>query len=65
MYYYIVVCHIPRAPSYGGVRTWVEGSQMSGDRALVGASNLLGYKEYTQQDFKYVWHRHLQSTNMV
>ncbi len=48
---------------------------MRGDRALVGASNLLGYKEYTQQDFKYivlsfdttlttVWHRRLQSTNM-
>ncbi len=41
---YIVACHLPRAPSYGGVRTWVEGSQMRGDRALVGASNLLGYK---------------------
>ena len=34
------------APSYGGVRTWVEGSQTRGDRALAGASNLLGYKEY-------------------
>ena len=21
----IVACHLPRAPSYGGVRTWVEG----------------------------------------
>ncbi len=41
----------PRAPSYGGVRTWVEGSQMCGDRALAEASNLLGYKEYTKQDF--------------
>ena len=40
----------PGAPSYGGVRTWVEGSQMRGDRALAGASNLLGYKECTQQD---------------
>ncbi len=37
---YIVVCHLPRAPSYGGVRTWVEGSQMRRDRALVGDSNL-------------------------
>ena len=42
----IVACHLPRAPSYGGVRTWVEGSQMRGDRALARASNLLGYKEY-------------------
>ncbi len=42
---YIVACHLPRAPSYNGVRTWVEGSQMHGDRALAGASNLLGYKE--------------------
>ncbi len=41
---YIVACHLPRAPSYGGVRSWVkpEGSQMCGDRALAGASNLLG-----------------------
>ena len=43
---YIVACHLPRAPSYGGVRTWVEGSQMRGNRAWAGASNLLGYKEY-------------------
>ncbi len=43
--YYIVTCHIPTAPSYGGMRTWVEGSQMRGDRALARASNLLGYKE--------------------
>ena len=28
---YIVACHLPGAPSYGGVRTWVEGSQMRGD----------------------------------
>ncbi len=28
---YIVACHLPRAPSYGGVRTWEEGSQMRGD----------------------------------
>ncbi len=32
------------------MRTWVEGSQMRGDHALAGASNQLGYKEYTQQD---------------
>ena len=44
----IVACHLPGAPSYGGVRTWVEGSQMRGDRALARASNLPGYKEYTQ-----------------
>ncbi len=25
---YIVACHLPRAPSYDGVRTWAEGSQM-------------------------------------
>ncbi len=47
---YIVACHLPRAPSYGDMRTWVEGSQMRGDRTLAGTSNLLGYKEYTQQD---------------
>ena len=41
----------PGAPSYSGVRTWVEGSQTRGGRALSEASNLLGYKEYTQQDF--------------
>ena len=29
---YIVACHLPRAPSYGGMKTWVEGSQMRGDR---------------------------------
>ncbi len=52
MILYIVACHLPRAPSYGGVRTWVEGSQMRRDRALARASNLLGYKEYTQQDLK-------------
>ncbi len=27
---YIVACHLPRVPNYGGVRTWVEGSQMRG-----------------------------------
>ncbi len=37
----------PGAPSYNGVRTWVEGSQTRRDRALAEASNLLGYKEYT------------------
>ena len=36
----------PGAPSYGGVRTWVEGSQARGNRALAEASNLLGWKEY-------------------
>ncbi len=41
---YIVACHLPGAPSYGGVRTWVEGSQTCGDRALAEASNLLGCK---------------------
>ncbi len=41
----------PWAPSYGSVRTWVEGSQTRGDRTLDEASNILGYKEYTQQDF--------------
>ena len=41
----------PGAPSYGGVRAWVEGSQTRGDRALAGASNLLGYKEYTQNTY--------------
>ena len=41
----------PGAPSYDGVRTWVEGSQTRGDSALAEASNPLGYKEYTQQDF--------------
>ncbi len=62
---YIVTCHLPRAPSYGGVRTWVEGSQMRGDRALVGASNLLGYKEYIQQDFKYCHlTQHLRSSSL-
>ncbi len=40
----IVVCHLPGAPSYGGVRTWVEGSETSRDCALAEASNLLGYK---------------------
>ena len=49
---HIVACHLPGAPSYGVVRTWVEGSQMRGNRALAEASNLLGYKEYTQQDLK-------------
>ncbi len=34
----------PGAPSYGGVRTWMEGSQT---RALAETSNLLGYKENT------------------
>ena len=29
----------------------MERSQTRGDCALAGASNLLGYKEYTQQDF--------------
>ena len=33
----------PGAPSYGGVSTWVEGSQKRGDRTLAEASNLLGY----------------------
>ena len=47
---YIVSCHLPRAPGYGGVRTCVEGSQMRENHALARASNLLGYKEYTQQD---------------
>ncbi len=37
LHVYIVACHLPRAPSYGGVRTWVEGSQMHGDRALARA----------------------------
>ena len=36
----------PGAPSYNGVRTWVEGSQARGNRTLAEASNLLGYKEY-------------------
>ena len=36
-----------RAPKYGGVRTWVEGLLACGHHALAGASNLLGYKEYT------------------
>ncbi len=36
----------PGAPSYGGVITWVEGSQTCGDRALAEATNLLGYEEY-------------------
>ncbi len=31
-FYHIVACHLPRAPSYGGVRTWVEGPQMRGDQ---------------------------------
>ncbi len=44
----------PGAPSYGGVKTWVEGSQMRGDLALADASNLLVYKKYNQQDFPYV-----------
>ncbi len=35
---HIVACHLPRAPSYSGVRTSVEGSQMLGDRALAVAS---------------------------
>ncbi len=33
-----------------GLQVTVEGSQMCGARALAGASNLLGYKEYTQKD---------------
>ena len=41
----------PGAPSYSGVKTWVEGSQTCGRRTLAEASNPLGYKEYTQQDF--------------
>ncbi len=41
----------PGAPSYGGVWTWVEVSQTRGDHMLAEASNLLGYKEYAQQDF--------------
>ena len=36
----------PGAPSYGGVRTWVEGSQTRGSRTLAEASNLMGYKLY-------------------
>ncbi len=40
MYLYIVACHLPRAPSYGGVRTWVEGSQMRGYRVLAIAIEL-------------------------
>ncbi len=40
----------PGAPSYGGVRTWVKSSQARGNRALAEASNLLGCKEYAQQD---------------
>ncbi len=36
----------PGAPSYGGVRTWVEGSQARGNRTLAEASNLLGYRLY-------------------
>ena len=36
----------PGAPSYGGVRTWVESSLAREDRALADASNLLGCKEY-------------------
>ena len=44
---YILSCATyPRAPSYGGVRTWVEGSQALGNRALAEASNLLGCKDY-------------------
>ena len=27
VYHFIVACHLPRAPSYDGGRTWVEGSQ--------------------------------------
>ena len=34
----------PGAPSYGGVRAWVEGSQARRNRTLAEASNLLGYK---------------------
>ena len=42
----------PGAPSYSGVRIWVEGSQTCRDRPLAEAFNQqLGYKEYTQQDF--------------
>ncbi len=51
---YIVTCHLPRAPSYGGVRTWVEGSQMRGGHALAGASNLLGYK-WDLHGFELAW----------
>ncbi len=31
----------PGALSYGGVRTWVKGSQVGGNRVLAEASNLL------------------------
>ncbi len=37
-----------RAPRYGGVRTWVEGPQARGNRALAEVSNLL-YKLYLCQ----------------
>ena len=33
------------APSCGGMRTWVEGSQARGNCTMAEASNLLGYKE--------------------
>ncbi len=35
---HIVACHLPGTPSYGGVRTWVEGSQTRGDPALAEAA---------------------------
>ncbi len=47
---------VSRATSLGlqvtVVRTWVEGSQVRWNRALARASNLLGHKEYTQQDYQ-------------
>ncbi len=47
LYNYILSHAIfPGAPSYTGVRTWAEGSQACGKRALAETSNLLGYKEY-------------------
>ena len=42
---FIVACHLPGAPGYGGVRTWVEGSQTRGDRALAEASIESHYKK--------------------
>ena len=46
----IVAFHLPRAPSYGGVRTWVGGGLPNARRPRTGWSLQLGYKEYTQQD---------------
>ncbi len=57
--FYIVACHLPRAPSYGGVRTWVEGFQMR------ETAHWLEPPTYWATLRMTVWHRRLQNTNTI